>query len=230
MQLAAGVQKGTRLLDAGCGAGGACFLAIHNYAAEALGFDASEALIKLACQRVPSGNFEVSDLASPPFGAERFHVITAANSLQFAAGPARALAAWKGRLIDSQGRIVVGLWCPQDESEQIHIMRAVRDALPQPPIGVNPFALSPRGMVEDLLNDAGLNVVESRDVPNTFEYPDLETCWRGLRSGGSMRGAIDMVGEARVKAVFMDAAQRFLMTDGSVFIHNKMRYVLAQNF
>lgn len=228
MQLAAGVQKGTRLLDAGCGAGGACFLAAHNYGAEAWGFDGAEPLIQLARQRLPSGHFEVSDLESPPFGSEQFHVIVAANSLQFAKDPATALAAWKKRVLPG-GCIVVGLWSPQDENEQIHIMRAVRNALPQPPPGGNPFALSPRGMMEDLMKAAGLSAIESRDVPNTFEYPDLETCWRGLRSGGSMRGAIDMVGEERVKEVFMGAAQRFLMTDGSVFIHNKMRYVLGRN-
>ena len=229
MQLAAGVQKGTRLLDAGCGAGGACFLAAHNYGAETWGFDASEELVRLAKQRLPSGHFEVADLAAPPFSGASFHVITAANSLQFAPEPLAALRVWKERLVAGQGSIAIGIWCPQDENEQIHIMRAVRNLLPHPPDGGNPFALSPRGMLEELMAQAGLQVKESRDVPVTFEFPDMETCWRGL-SSGSMQSAIQMVGKDAVKSAFVAAAQQFVMNDGSVFIHNKMRYVLGQNF
>jgi SAM-dependent methyltransferase len=229
MQLAAGVGRGTRLLDAGCGAGGACFLAAHNYGADVWGFDASDELIKLARQRLPSGHFEVADLAAPPFAGESFHVVMTANALQFSPDPMAALRAWKERLIATKGSMVIGLWSPQDENEQIHIMRAVRAILPHPPEGGNPFALSPRGQVEEMMAQAGLKVKESRDVPLTFEYQDMETCWRAS-SSGSMQSAIQIVGEAPVKSAFMGAAQQFLMSDGSVFIHNKMRYVLGQNF
>ncbi len=229
MLQAANAGKGTRLLDAGCGAGGACFLAAH-YGAHAYGFDASDALIKLARQRLPQGHFEVADLASPPFGAELFHVITAANSLQFAADPEHALRVWTTRLMPDHGVIVIGLWTPPAESEQYRIMSAVREVLPHPPTGGSPFALSERGLVEDLLQRAGLKVNSARDVDVTFEYPDMETCWRALRSAGSMQSAIEIGGEPAVKQALVEAAQEFLMTDGSVFIHNKMRYVLGQNF
>ena len=123
MLQAAKVGKGTKLLDAGCGAGGACFLAAHNYGADAWGFDASGELIKLARQRLPSGHFEVADLAAPPFSGASFHVILTANALQFVPEPLAALRIWRERLVPSQGSIVVGLWCPQEENEQIHIMR-----------------------------------------------------------------------------------------------------------
>ncbi|HUS19688.1 MAG TPA: class I SAM-dependent methyltransferase [Terriglobales bacterium] len=226
--LQAAVGKGTKLLDAGCGAGGGCFLAAH-YGAETFGFDGSEALITLARQRLPQGHFQVADLETPPFADQRFNVIMAANSLQFSARPNDVLRIWKDRLFPGQGSIVIGLWCPQDESEQIHIMRAVRNVLPHPPDGGNPFALSPRGMLEEMLQGIGLEVKDARDLEVTFEYPDMETCWRAL-SSGSMQSAIQIAGAATVKAAFLSAAQRFLMTDGSVFIHNKMRYVLGRNF
>jgi SAM-dependent methyltransferase len=229
MQQAAKVGKGTRFLDAGCGAGGACFLAAH-YGAEAYGFDGSEALIKLARQRLPRGHFELADLASPPFNGETFEVIVSANALQFAADPEVSVRAWKERLIPGQGSIVIGLWCPQEESEQYSIMRSVRDVLPHPPAGGNPFALSERGRIETLLQEAGFLVKDARDLDITFEYPDMATCWRALRSTGSMQSAIQIGGEERVEAALVKTAAQFLMSDGSVFIHNKMRYVLGQNF
>jgi SAM-dependent methyltransferase len=226
---AADVGKGTKLLDAGCGAGGACFLAAH-YGAEAFGFDQSAALIKLARQRLPQGHFEIADLASPPFGDERFDVIMTANALQFAADPASVLRAWLSRLTPGRGTIVVGLWSPQEESEQYRIMRAVRGVLPRPPAGGNPFALSAPGQLEALLQSVGLTLGPAREVELTFEYPDMETCWRALRSTGSMQSAIQIGGEDVVKPALVETARQFLMTDGSVFIHNKMRYVLGRNF
>ncbi len=229
MLQAAKVGKGTKLLDAGCGAGGACFLAAH-YGAEAYGFDGTEAFIQLARQRLPQGHFEVGDLASPPFGDEQFHVIMTANALQFAADPEKALRVWTARLVPGQGAIVVGLWNPAEESEQYRIMRAVRDVLPRPPEGGTPFALSERGMVEDLLQRVGLKINSAHELDITFEYPDMETCWRGLCSAGSMQSAIQIGGESVVKEAFIATAKQFLMSDGSVFIHNKMRYVLGQNF
>ncbi|HUR37707.1 MAG TPA: methyltransferase domain-containing protein [Terriglobales bacterium] len=229
MLQAANVGKGMKVLDAGCGAGGGCFLAAH-YGAEAYGFDGSADLVRLARQRLPQGHFEVSDLTSPPFAGVSFRVITAANSLQFSAEPLSALRVWKERLLPGQGSIVFGLWCPQDESEQIHIMRAIRGVLPNDPPGRSPFSLSERGMLESLLEQAGLIVKDARDVDITFEYPDMEQCWRGLRSAGSMQYAIQTGGEELVKKTFIETAKQFLMTDGSVFIHNKMRYVLGQNF
>ena len=229
MLQAANVGKGTKLLDAGCGSGGACFLAAH-YGAETYGFDASEAMIKLAQQRLPTGHFAVADLESPPFDQQQFDVITTANALQFARDPEHALGIWTARLVPGKGSIVVGLWCPQEESEQIRIMRAVRNVLPQPPDGGNPFALSERGRVEEMLVSVGVQVIESRDVDVTFEYPDMDGCWRALRSAGSMQSALRVGSETIVKKAFVEAAQQFIMTDGSMFIHNKMRYVLGQNF
>lgn len=229
MQLAAKVGKGTRLLDAGCGAGGACFLAAHNYGAETWGFDASAEMIALAQQRLPSGHFAVGDLAAPPFGDQRFHVIHTANALQFAADVPAVLQAWKQCLV-VPGSIVVGLWAPLEENEQRHILLAMRALMPDPPAVIAPFALSRRGCLEALFQEAGFRSVEARDVPTIFEYPDLETCWRAQRSGSQVKSAVGAAGESATKDAFLGAVRPFLMTDGSVFIHNKMRYVLGQNF
>src|SRR5690349_16349396 len=60
------VGAGTRLLDAGCGAGGACVLAAARGALVS-GFDASEALLAIAQGRVPAGDFRRGDLESLPY-------------------------------------------------------------------------------------------------------------------------------------------------------------------
>lgn len=61
------VGKGTLLLDAGCG-GGASVPAAQRGAIVS-GLDASKALIAIAGERVPEGDFRVGDLEELPFHA-----------------------------------------------------------------------------------------------------------------------------------------------------------------
>src|ERR1700694_788506 len=63
---AAAVGSSTRLLDAGCGAGGASALAAGR-GAQVNGRDAAEPLIAIARERVPDGDFRVGDLAALPY-------------------------------------------------------------------------------------------------------------------------------------------------------------------
>ena len=67
---AAGVAQGTRFLDAGCVAGGASVFAAQR-GAQVSGTDASGALIALASERVPEGDFRVGDLEALPYEDER---------------------------------------------------------------------------------------------------------------------------------------------------------------
>ena len=54
------VGRGTRLLDLGCGGGGASVLAAER-GAQVAGLDAAQALIDIARKRVPKGDFRVGD-------------------------------------------------------------------------------------------------------------------------------------------------------------------------
>jgi hypothetical protein len=49
-----------------------------------------------------------------------------------------------------------------------------------------------------------------------------------MKGGSQVQSAMRLVGEPAVYQAFLAAAQQFVMTDGSVFIHNKMRYVLGR--
>src|SRR5579863_6647227 len=74
----AGVGSGTRLLDAGCGAGGASLLAAQR-GALVNGVDASEALLAIARRRLPDGDFRVGDLEALPYAGSTFDVVIAAD-------------------------------------------------------------------------------------------------------------------------------------------------------
>src|SRR5258705_4696345 len=86
---AAQVGPGTRVLDAGCGAGGAAVLA-HERGALIGGCDASEPLLAIARERLPGTDLRLGELEALPFDDAAFDVVLAINSLQFTDDPARA--------------------------------------------------------------------------------------------------------------------------------------------
>ena len=60
-----GISEGTRVLDVGCGPGGAALLASGRGAlGRVAGLDASPNLIEVARERVPKGDFRVVDIGT----------------------------------------------------------------------------------------------------------------------------------------------------------------------
>jgi ubiquinone/menaquinone biosynthesis C-methylase UbiE len=134
---AAQVGQSTRFLDAGCGGGGASVLATER-GAHISGLDAAEALINVARERVPSGDFRVGGIEELPFEDEAFDVVFAANSVQYTGNRVAALREL-GQVSTREGRIVVGLFGPPEKVKFGAILKAVREALPEPPPGDGPL-------------------------------------------------------------------------------------------
>src|SRR5439155_10236663 len=82
MLAAAAVGPGTRVLDAGCGAGGASMLAARR-GAHVNGLDAAEALLAIARWRVPDGDFRTGDLEALPYPSGTFDAILVADVLPY---------------------------------------------------------------------------------------------------------------------------------------------------
>jgi SAM-dependent methyltransferase len=222
---AAGVSSGTRFLDAGCGAGGAGVLAAQR-GSQVSGIDASGALISLAVEHVPEGDFRVGDLEALPYEDDAFDAIMAANSVQYAEEPVAALAEIRRVCEPGGGRVVVGTWGAPEDCEVRHILKAVIEALPSPPPGEGPFALSAPGALESLVERAGLTVIGSGEVDCPKEYPEPGIAWRAFRSSGPLQGAIRAVGEEKIKTAVLKALEPNT-NGGKVRLENRFRYVTA---
>ena len=222
---AAQVQDGTSFFDAGCGGGGSCVQAAGR-GAHVSGLDASEALIAIAQERVPGGDFKVGDLEVLPYAQDEFDAIIAASSIQYTADPAVALREIK-RVCKPAGYLVISTWDEPEYCEQRFLFKAVRDTLPSSPKGGGPFALSAPGALEHLVEEAGWKVVGSDVVACPFEYPDLETHWRAQKAAGPFQAAINAVGEAKLRAAVDEAVVSFQTSTGGVRLQNRFRYVTA---
>ncbi len=219
---AARATVGTRLLDAGCGAGLLALLARFR-GAQVAALDASPGLLAIARQRLPEADVREGDLEALPFADASFDVVVAVNSVFYAADMAAAMRELV-RVTRPGERVVVTAWGPPEKCEFLTaVMPALGPLLPPPPPGASPphpGALSEPGALAGLFEGAGLRVVDEGEVACPFVFPSSEASWRGNSSAGVNRAAIAHSGEAAVRAVYANADRAHMRSDGSVRYEN----------
>jgi SAM-dependent methyltransferase len=221
-----GIETGTKLLDVGCGPGGAAALAAER-GAHVAGLDAAPGAIEVARDRVPAGDFRVGDMETLPWPGKSFDAVTGFNSFQFAGNPATALS--EARRVRSRGgRIGMAIWKPPQESQQPRIMAAISALAPAPPPSApGPFALSAPGTLESVLEEAGLQPVESGELSVVLDYPDAEAVCRSMMAGSAGTRAIKHVGEEAVRQAILERLEEFRSGEGYTFV-NHFRFVIAK--
>src|SRR5262245_45602064 len=221
----AGVGRGTRLLDVGCGAGTALLLA-RSMGAEVAGLDASEALAQIARSRLPGARIDVGDLEELPFDDASFDVITGFNSFQFAGDIANALRE-AARVTRPGGHVAMCVWGTKDQCETVaHTIGAIMALGPPPPPSPRPPLATP-GMIEDLMTQAGLERFTSEDVACPFEFLDADTAVRCFLSAG-LPPHIRQLGDEPVRRVALKTLGPFTRPDGSVRQRNVFHWVMAR--
>jgi SAM-dependent methyltransferase len=221
---AAAVGPGTRVLDAGCGAGGASVRAARR-GAHVNGLDAAEALLAIARRRLPDGDFRTADLEALPYPSGTFDAILVADVLPYVADPVAVLRELR-RVCAWQGRVVVATWGLPEECDQWAIEAAVRTLVPVPP-DLERFALCGPGALEGLLAQAGLAVIGGGTVACLAEYPDGETLWQAQAAAGPLHAALRVVGAEPLNATVLCAVAPYRTSTGGVRLHNHFRYVVA---
>jgi SAM-dependent methyltransferase len=221
---AAAVGSRTRLLDAGCGAGGASVLAAER-GAQVNGLDASEALLAIARERVADGDFRLGDLEDLPYADGTFDVILAVDVLPYVASPVGALRELR-RVCRFDGRIAVAVWGTAEDCGHHAVLGSVGDLLPAP-LTLESFTLSVPGALDALLVGAGLKACTGGIVGCPAEYPDLEAAWLAQASFGPVQAALRLIGEQRLKAAVQSALGPFTNGSGRVGFQQRARYVLA---
>ena len=222
---ALGSLDGRSLLDAGCGSGQAIADAASR-GATVTGVDATPELLAIARQRTPAADLRVGDIEQLPFGEATFDVVTAFDSIQYAADPAAAVSEL-ARVCRAGGQVAIGIWGDPQRCETEGLFQRLRSLAPPPPGTPAPLACGDPGVVEDLLAKAGLSVRGGSDVPIAITFPGLGEAWAAHRSAGPLQKVIDAVGEDSVRAVVDAVLTADRKPDGTYRQDNVMRYVLA---
>ncbi|MFB4312295.1 class I SAM-dependent methyltransferase [Actinomadura sp. GTD37] len=215
---------GTRLLDAGCGAGLFAELAAQG-GADVTGLDAAPGLIEYARRRRPAARYITGDLARMPFEDAAFDVVTAFNSALYAADPRRALAEM-ARVTAPSGRAVVTVGAGPEQAESAAL--------------INPLA--PRGHVPDLgaldladadatrgaLLEAGYASVATADITFDVVFEDEDEAVAAQLPAGPVTAAVRHSGRATVESALRSFFAPRTRADGTVRMGLLFRCYLAE--
>ncbi|MFR9674580.1 class I SAM-dependent methyltransferase [Streptomyces sp. TR06-5] len=228
----------THLLDLGCGSGLALLLAAAR-GATVTGVEADGTRLALARERLSPGpgggrpGWNVTLLrARPedvPLHAPRPTVVTAFDRLP---GPG-ALAGLAASL-DRGTPVVLAGWGPPERCAAASVLRVAARIAESPPDGLSPV-LAPgswqqggRDDLEVLARTAGLRLDGSGRVSCPFGYADPDSAVRGLLSTGLYDAALRDADEERVREEINDALAPHRRGDGTVWMPNLFRYVVAR--
>jgi SAM-dependent methyltransferase len=227
---AARVVPGTRLLDAGCGAG-LCALLASLRGAQVAAFDASPGLLAVARERLPDADVRQGDLEVLPYPDAAFDAVVAVNSVFYAADMAAAMREL-ARVVRPGGRVVVTAWGPPERCDLLTVlMRYMAPLMPPPPPNAprgGPGALAQPRALAAVLERAGLRVVDEGEAFCPFVWPNAEAAWRANAAAGPNQAAIGHSGEEAVHAAFDDAYRASARPDGSIRFENVFVWVAGE--
>lgn len=217
--------SGQRLLDAGCGTG--LFLSLATArGVRPSGLDASEGLLSVTRSRIPTADLRVGGIESLPYDDGAFDVVTAFNAIQYTLDPG-ATVKELARVARRGGRVGIGLWGAVERCESEKLFDRLRALAPPPPGTPAPLGVSNPGVVEKLLQDAGVHDLHSVEAECPFAFPDMETAWLGWASTGPLLRVIRAVGEPAVRRVVEEVVMADRKPDGALRQDNVFRFVVG---
>jgi SAM-dependent methyltransferase len=223
----AGLARGMRYLDVGCGAGLAAQIAAQRGAIVA-GIDAAEGMLAVARERVPEGDFRHGDIEELPFADHAFDLVAGFNAFQFAGNPAAALREAR-RVAALRAMIAIVVWGRPEGMEAALLISALKPLLPPAPRDApGPFALSDETALRSLAQSAGLDPIEILDFDAPWHYPDLDTALRAMRAPGVSVRAAEHSGVEAVDRAHAAGFAPFRQADGSYRVGARFRCLFAR--
>ncbi|MEU4655553.1 SAM-dependent methyltransferase [Streptomyces sp. NPDC023723] len=235
------VGSGTRLLGLGCGSGLALLMAASRGAA-VTGVDAGRAeRLALARDRLlprawaapaPGGAHlvdgsprDVRHARVPAFG-----LVTAFEPIGCLAGDAEdlvGLLAEAAPLAERGASVVLAGWGPPERCATSSVLR-VATKLAEPLRSPGGWRPARRDDLEEVAQRAGLVPDGSGRVACPFGYADADSALRGLLSTGLFDAAIGATDQAQVDKEVKEALHPHQRADGTVWMPNVFRYLIAR--
>lgn len=219
------VTVGTRLLDVGCGSGGALRMA-QLRGAEITGLDAAPNLLDIASEHLPDADLRCGDMEYLPYEDDAFDAVTNINGIMYAEDPGRAIREAR-RVLSPEGRLAMAVWSDPDGCEFRHVMEALQSTLPAVPSGEGPFTLSGPGALEAVMEPEGFDVVETREVSTPFVFADQTHYMDAIHGTGPGQMVSRQIGEDSMTEALLEVGEQFEQNDGSYHLDNTFRIVAA---
>ncbi|MEV0473303.1 SAM-dependent methyltransferase [Streptomyces prunicolor] len=235
------VGPGTRLLGLGCGSGlallmaasrGATVTGVERFSPERLALARERLLPTAWSPRARAHTRLVHGSPRDAAGAETpaYSLVTAFEPIGCLAGDSEGLGDVLGAATPLTARgtpVVLTGWGPPERCATASVLR-VATRLADPLRGTG----SPRPVLRDDLEEvahrAGLRPDGSGRVACPFGYADVESAVRGLLSTGLFDAAIVATDQAQVDKELAEALHPYRRPDGTVWMPNVFRYLIAR--
>jgi SAM-dependent methyltransferase len=218
------LRPGVRLLDAGCGSGLFAELAARG-GADVVGLDAASGLVEYARRRRPGARYVVEDLEHMPFGDGGFDVVTAFNSVLYAADPRRALAEI-ARVTAPAGSAVVTVGAGPGQAESAALINPL--AHPDEVPGRGTLDLADADAARCALLDAGFASVTVADIAFDVDFENEDDAVAAQLPAGPVAAAVRHSGRAAVEAALRSFFASRSRPDGTVRMGLVFRCYLAR--
>ncbi|MFF4762153.1 SAM-dependent methyltransferase [Streptomyces sp. NPDC001292] len=235
------VGSGTRMLALGCGSGLALLLAAARGAA-VTGVDSScPERLALARQRLLPEPWDTRtratarivdgsprDAACPDSPA--YTLVSAFEPIGCLAGDSEGLAgllASATPLAEHGAPVVLAGWGPPERCATSSVLR-VATKLADPLRGPGSWRPALRDDLEEVAQRAGLRPDGSGRVACPFGYADLDSAVRGLLSTGLFDAAVAATDRNQVDKELTEALHAHQRPDGTVWMPNVFRYLIAR--
>ncbi|GAA3818983.1 hypothetical protein GCM10022403_060440 [Streptomyces coacervatus] len=237
------VGPGTRLLGLGCGSGLALLMAASRGAA-VTGVDHSPERLALARERLlpdawgtrartdtrivdgsPEDITAAGDAETPAFT-----LVTAFEPIGCLAGDSEGLGGLLRAatpLVGHGAPVVLAGWGPPERCTTSSVLR-VATRLADPLRSTGSWRPALRDDLEEVAQRAGLKPDGSGRVACPFGYADMDSAVRGLLSTGLFDAAISATDQAQVDKELAEALHPHLRRDGTVWMPNVFRYLIAR--
>lgn len=234
------VGPATRLLGLGCGSGLSLLMAAARGAA-VTGVDISPERMTLARERLlpetPGTRARPDirlvdgtprDTAVP--GAPGYTLVTAFEPIGCLAGDSEGLGGLLAEatpLTQRGAAVVLAGWGPPERCATASVMR-VATKLAEPLRTSGSWRPACRDDLEDVAQRAGLRPDGSGRVACPFGYADVDSAVRGLKSTGLFDAAMTATDQVQVDKELTEALHPHRRQDGTVWMPNVFRYLIAR--
>ena len=220
------LEPGDAALDIGCGAG-AFLRLLDERGAHAFGLDASEELVALARERVPTADVRVGEMETLPYEDDTFDLVTGFNSFFFANDMVGALRE-AGRVAKPGADIVIQVWGAHDRCDLETMKQIARPFLPPRPADAPADPdLSQPGVLRELAVRAGLTPKIEFSTSWSFVYPDARALGRAMLAVAGLAYIVGPEREAELEEAIVSGLEPFRLPDGSYRFSNEFVYVIA---
>lgn len=238
------VGAGTRLLGLGCGSGLALLMAASRGAAVTGVEPSSHERLALARQRLlpeawgtrargearlvdgsPGDLADAADAHTPAYT-----LVTAFEPIGCLAGDSEGLGetlAAVTPLAERGAPVVLAGWGPPERCATSSVLR-VATKLADPLRSAGSWRPARRDDLEEVAQRAGLRPDGSGRVACPFGYADVDSAVRGLLSTGLFDAAVAATDQAQVDKEVTEALHPHLRQDGTVWMPNVFRYLIAR--